>query len=140
MTDLNTLLAERDIARLVVQYCEFVDTRQYDRVVSLFAKDGILNRPDVGASKGHSGIKAFFETVTTDPLVHSASNIIVQVTGANTAEGSSYVTAFRSYRKNHAGIPKIEAPYLIVKYNDKYVCENGRWLISFRDTLFLMRE
>lgn len=140
MTDLNTLLAERDIARLVVQYCDFVDTRQYERVLTLFTKDGVLNRPDIGPSKGHAGIKAFFDTVTTDPLVHSSSNPIVHVTGADTAEGSSYVTVYRSYRKNHAGVPKIEAPYLIVKYEDKYIRENGQWLISFRDTLFLMRE
>ena len=140
MSDLNTLLAERACERLTLDYCECVDTRQFDRLVALFAKDGVLNRTDTGEIKGRDAIKAFFDKLTTDPLVHAASNLLVTVTGPETAEATSYVTVYRSYRQNATGQPKLEAPYVIAKYVDKFIVEDGAWTIAFRDTIFAAKE
>ena len=140
MTDLNALLAERACQRLMLEYCECVDTRQFERLVSLFAREGVLNRSDTGEIKGHGEIKAFFDKLTTDPLIHAATNLLVTVTGPETAEGVSYVTVYRSYRQNATGQPKLEAPYVVAKYIDKFVAEDGEWKIGYRDTLFAAKE
>ena len=140
MTDLAMLLAERACTRLMLEYCECVDIRQFERLVSLFASDGVLNRPDTGEIKGRAAIKAFFDKLTTDPLIHVASNLLVAVTGPETAEATSYVTVYRSYRQNAAGLPKLEAPYAVAKYVDRFVVEGGEWKIGFRDTLFAAKE
>ena len=140
MTDLNVLLAERACQRLMLDYCECVDTRQFERLVSLFARDGVLNRSDVGEIKGHAAIGAFFDKLTTDPLIHAATNLLVTVTGPETAEAVSYVTVYRSYRQNATGQPKLEAPYVVAKYVDKFVVEDGEWKIGFRDTIFAAKE
>ena len=140
MSDLNKLLAERACERLMIEYCEYVDTRQFEKLVVLFATDGVLNRTDTGEIKGRGAIKAFFDKLTTDPLIHVASNSLVTVTGPETAQGSSYVTVYRSYRKNATGQPKLEAPYVVAKYVDKFVVEEGEWKIGYRDTIFAAKE
>lgn len=140
MTDLNMVLAERACQRLMLEYCEYVDTRQFDRLVALFSKDGVLNRSDTGEIKGRGAIKAFFDKLTTDPLIHAASNLLVTVTGPATAEAVSYVTVYRSYRRNATGQPKLEAPYVVAKYIDKFLIEEGEWRIRYRDTLFAAKE
>lgn len=140
MTDLNTLLAERACERLMLEYCECVDTRQFDRLVSLFAKEGVLNRSDTGEMKGRDVIGAFFDKLTTDPLIHAASNNLITVTGPETAEATSYVTVYRSYRENATGLPKLEAPYVVAKYVDKFIVEDGEWKIAYRDTIFAAKE
>ena len=140
MTDLTALLAERACKRLMLEYCEYVDTRQFERLVALFARDGVLNRSDTGEIRGHAAIKAFFDKLTTDPLIHAASNLLVTVTGPETAEATSYVTVYRSYRENATGLPKLEAPYVVAKYVDNFVVEDGEWKIGFRDTIFAAKE
>ena len=140
MTDLDVLLAERACQRLMLEYCECVDTRQFDRLVELFAADGVLNRTDTGEIRGRPNIKAFFDVLTTDPLIHAATNLLVTVTGAESAEGVSYVTVYRSYRNNAAGLPKLEVPYVVAKYVDKFIIEDGEWKIGFRDTIFAAKE
>lgn len=140
MTDLAALVAEHDCKQLMLEYCECVDTRQFDKLVTLFATDGVLARPDTGEIKGRAAIKAFFDKLTTDPLVHAASNLLVNVTGPDSATATSYVTVYRSYRENYAGQPKLEAPYAIAKYVDRFVVENGEWKIGYRDTIFAAKE
>lgn len=140
MSDLNALLAERACTRLMLEYCECVDTRQFDRLVSLFARDGVLNRTDTGEIKGRAAIGEFFDKLTTDPLIHAASNLLVTVTGPHSAEAVSYVTVYRSYRENATGLPKLEAPYVVAKYVDNFVVEDGEWKIGFRDTIFAAKE
>ncbi|HKX78087.1 MAG TPA: nuclear transport factor 2 family protein [Novosphingobium sp.] len=140
MSDLNTLLAERACERLMLDYCECVDTRQFERLVALFAKEGILNRSDTGEMKGRAVIGEFFDKLTTDPLIHVASNSLITVTGPETAEATSYVTVYRSYRENAAGLPKLEAPYVVARYVDKFVVEDGEWKIGYRDTIFAAKE
>ena len=140
VTDLNVLLAERACQRLMLEYCECVDTRKFERLVGLFATDGVLNRSDTGEIRGRAAINAFFDQLTTDPLIHAATNLLVTVTGAESAEGVSYVTVYRSYRKNATGQPKLEAPYVVAKYVDKFVVENGEWKIGYRDTIFAAKE
>ena len=136
MTDLTTLLAERACERLMLEYCECVDTRNFERLVQLFSKDGVLKRPVEGEIKGRAAIKAFFDKLTTDPLIHVCSNNLISVTGLKTAEATSYVTVFRSYSRNAEGLPKLEAPYVVAKYVDRFVVEEGEWKIGFRDTIF----
>lgn len=140
MSDLPTLLAEAACKRLMLEYCECVDTRQFERLVSLFAKDGVLNRTDTGEIRGHDAIKKFFDVLTTDPLIHAASNLLVTVTGPASAEATSYVTVYRSYRENAAGLPKLEVPYVVAKYVDRFVLEEGAWKIAYRDTIFAAKE
>lgn len=141
MTDLNTLLAERACQRLMLEYCECTDTRQFERLVMLFAKDGVLNRKDTGELRGRAAIKAFFDALPTDRFIHAGSNMLVTVTGPGTAEATSYVTVCRThYKTNNAGLPKLAPPYLVAKYVDRFVLENGEWKIAYRDTIFLARE
>lgn len=135
MTDLERLVAERACERLMIEYCECVDTRDFTRLVSLFSSDGVLKRPD-GEWKGRAAIGAFFDKLTTDPLIHACSNMLVDIDGPQSGKASSYVTVFRSYGQNADGLPKLEAPYVVAKYVDRFTVEDGAWKIAFRDTIF----
>lgn len=140
MTDLDTLLTERACQRLMIEYCECTDTRQFERLAMLFATDGVLRRADTGEMRGRAAIKAFFDALPMDPFIHAGSNALVTVTGPGRATATSYVTVCRSYRKNAAGLPKLEAPYLVAKYLDTFVIDAGEWKIAYRDTVFVARE
>lgn len=135
MTDLELLVAERACERLMIDYCQCVDTRDFARLVSLFTRDGVLKRPD-GEFKGQAAIEAFFDKLTTDPLNHVCSNMLIHIDGPKSGKATSYVTVFRSYGKNADGLPKLEAPYVIAKYIDRFIVEDGEWKIAFRDTIF----
>ena len=140
MSDLNTLLAERACQRLMIEYCECVDSRQFDRLVMLFAKDGVLNRSDTGEIRGRAAIRAFFDALPSGPYIHAGSNQLVTVTGLQTAEGTSYVTVCRSVGRNASGLPKLDPPYLVARYVDRFVVEDGEWKFDYRDTIFVARE
>jgi hypothetical protein len=140
MSDLNTLLAERACQRLMIEYCECVDTRRFERLVMLFARDGVLNRSDTGELRGRPAIKAFFDALPSGLFIHAGSNQLVTVTGPETAEGTSYVTVWRSVGKNASGLPKLDPPYLVAKYVDRFVVEDGEWRLAYRNTIFIARE
>ncbi|CAH1664718.1 MULTISPECIES: nuclear transport factor 2 family protein [unclassified Chelatococcus] len=135
MTDLALLMAERACERLMIEYCECVDTRDFKKLISLFSRDGVLRRPD-GEFKGQAAIAAFFDKLTTDPLIHVCSNMLINIDGPQSGEATSYVTVFRSYGKNADGLPKLEDPYVVAKYVDQFKVEDGQWKIAYRDTIF----
>ncbi len=140
MTNLNTLLAERACERLILEYCDYTDTRQFDRLVQLFATSGVLNRSDTGELRGRAAIKAFFDALPLEQFVHASSNALVSVTGPDSATATSYVTVCRSHgQKNAAGLPKLNPPYLVARYVDRFVVEDGAWKFAYRDTLFVAR-
>lgn len=138
MTDLDLLTAERACERLMIEYCECVDTRNFQKLVTLFSRDGVLRRPD-GEFNGQAAIAAFFDKLTTDPLVHVCSNMLIDLDGPQSGKATSYVTVFRSYGKNADGLPKLEAPYVVAKYLDRFTVEDGQWKIAVRDTIFVAK-
>src|SRR5690606_37412937 len=99
MANLERIIAERACERLIVEYCECVDTRNFEKLVSLFSIGGVLKRPD-GEWKGRGEIRAFFDKLTLDPLIHASSNILVVIDGLQSGKATSYVTVSRSYSKN----------------------------------------
>ncbi|CAH1660505.1 nuclear transport factor 2 family protein [Chelatococcus asaccharovorans] len=135
MQGLDLLVAERACERLMIEYCACVDMRDFDKLVGLFTQDGVLKRPD-GEFAGHAAIAAFFAKLTTDPLVHVCSNMLIHIDSPHAGRAMSYVTVFRSYGENADGLPKLEAPYVVAKYVDRFAVEDGAWKIAFRDTIF----
>lgn len=139
MTDIEELAVEHACTRLMIDYCRHVDDRAFDRLCALFSRDGVLKRPREGEIKGRDAIGAFFGQLPPGPFIHACSNPVVDVTGQASAEGCCYVTICHLPERHADGVPKLAPAYLVVKYLDRFVLEDGAWKISFRDTLFVAR-
>lgn len=140
MDDLKRLTIEAACKRVAVDYCMCVDQRRFDELIELFAKDGVMTRPDTGDITGRAAIRTFFDALTTDPLVHASGNQLVDVISETEATGASYVTVFRNPEIAENGTPKLNAPYAVARYEDRYVLEDGKWRFAYRATVFLARS
>lgn len=140
MPKLERLAIEHSCIRLMAVYCNAVDDWDLDAVVALFARDGVLIRPDVGTLRGRDAIRQFFQALPTIPRRHVMSNAVVSVVDGKRASGRSYMTAYSAPKTNSKGIARLTAPYLIAEYHDLFILEDGEWRFASRDTIFKFRE
>ncbi|WP_038207285.1 nuclear transport factor 2 family protein [Xenophilus azovorans] len=130
--------ADAAIREVVIGYCRCVDTFDDDVLLELFAQQGEWHRPGQAPLKGRAEIAGFLRgrdrTVT---MRHIASNIIVDVQGADRARAISYWTVLKAV----AGAPEGQAllPFAMGEYHDDFLLEQGRWRIARRETKYVFR-
>jgi len=111
------------IKRLKARYCEICDDdHNQDRIVQIFAEDGIWESKDFGQAQGHAELrklfKSFAERISFSQ--HNVMNPIIEVSG-NTAKGSWYFLGPFTFRKGNRQM------WLAARYEDDYVKINGEW-------------
>jgi ketosteroid isomerase-like protein len=113
------------IRRLIFEYCYATDSGDKEAWVSTFTEDVIWDGP-FGSFVGRDGGRAFLGDSDTSGMRHLTMNSVIDVDGDN-ATGRSYIVVMV------AG----EAPTAIFAgvYQDRYVRQNGRWLIAERHLL-----
>ncbi len=120
--------------RLALDYSHLADTGQLDAFSRLFADDGEL----VIFGQTFTGPTAILKAVSTgrNPAamsVHAITNVRIDVTRADAAEGTIYILAFTGEKK-HGGpvsVPRI-APAMVGIYHDAYKRTPGGWKFARR--------
>jgi hypothetical protein len=111
------------IKRLKAEYCDICDdNHNQDRIVSIFAADGIWEGQGVGRAQGHAELRKLFKSFA-DRISFSQHNVFnprIQVTG-NEAHGIWYFLGPFTFRKGNRQM------WLAARYEDDYVKIGGEW-------------
>ena len=120
----------------IQRFSVYVDAGRYDDAASLFAVDGVLQRP-LERIEGRAALLQSFGARPVHRLTrHVISNVLVDAgTGADHLRAHSYVCVYR-----HLGAPgqrlalpvPSQAPETMAEYVDELVRVDDRWLISHR--------
>jgi hypothetical protein len=111
------------IKRLKAEYCDICDDEHnQDRIVSIFAEDGIWEGKGVGHAQGHAELrklfKSFAERISFSQ--HNVFNPRIEVTG-NEAKGIWYFMGPFTFRKDNQQL------WLAARYEDDYVKIGEQW-------------
>lgn len=129
--DLESLLAEREIARAIVRMARAMDERDWAALDDILLPEATANL-GMGTITGREAIVAFIRTFLDDcgPTQHLLGNLLVDVTG-NTATSRCYVSDM------HKGVG--EKAHLTFStlgdYHDQWRKVEGRWYMSHRTKL-----
>jgi len=111
------------IKQLKARYCEICDDMHNpDRVIKLFAEDGIWESPDFGRAQGHQAIHALFAKFRDmfSFSQHNIMNPIIEVSG-NRAKAMWYIMGPWTYSESK------EEKWFALRYDDDYVKIDGAW-------------
>jgi len=87
---------EHECARLIRVYCNSIDAHNVERVVRVFAEDGVWQRPGNPPLRGHAEIRAFVERHGIGAVsAHYVTNIVVDVDNDDHASSNAYALVFR---------------------------------------------
>lgn len=125
----NEIIGLRDIEaikQLKAEYCDICDDdHNQDRIVSIFAEDGIWEGKGVGLAKGHAEIRTLFkgfeEAISFSQ--HNVFNPRIRVDG-DTAHGIWYFLGPFTFRDGDRQV------WLAARYEDDYVKIDGTWKIQ----------
>jgi hypothetical protein len=124
-------------SKLCNQFAVFNDAGNHDDLAALFTEDGRYARPTDPDNfvSGRTAILAAFKARPKDKITrHLITNIVINVSGAKTAQGLCYVTLFTGSTANAAekfGF-KANAAVLVGEYHDEFVLTESGWKISQR--------
>ncbi|RYD47775.1 MAG: nuclear transport factor 2 family protein [Sphingomonadales bacterium] len=118
MSDLERLLAESEIERLILDYAAANDAGDWARVAGFYTEDGRMNRPTTPGAfvEGRAAILTAFEARPARVARHIVANIRVGVAG-DSATASSQILLFTG-----AGEPP-----LVGSYADRLVLTDEGW-------------
>ena len=123
MDALATLLAEREIERLIVAYAAANDAGEWEAVAAMYVADGRMSRPTAPDDfiAGRAAILAAFKARPPRTTRHIVANIRVDVSG-DSATATSQILLFTA-----AGV----AP-LVGSYHDKLIATPDGWRFTKR--------
>jgi uncharacterized protein (TIGR02246 family) len=132
---------EHECARLIRVYCNSIDAHDVERLLGVFAKDGVWQRPGNPPLKGHAEIRSFVEHHGVGAVsAHYVTNIVVDVANDNHASSNAYALVFRGTGSAAAGPLPLTLPRLVVHYTHKFIREDGQWRIAYKETRWLFRR
>ncbi|MFF4309888.1 nuclear transport factor 2 family protein [Streptomyces sp. NPDC001507] len=143
MDSLQRLLAEHACERLVIDFVRRLDLGEPSSVAELFTEDGWWEWPPPGdgrRAEGRSALAAYFGSRPPGRLSRRVmSNILVTVTGPDTATATSYFQTYRvdghpTGREGGSGGGTVPAgpPVQVGHYDDRFRRVDGRWLLASR--------
>jgi 3-phenylpropionate/cinnamic acid dioxygenase small subunit len=139
--DTSQLVAIEEIRALKGRYCRLCDTRDWDGLFSLFAKDAVFGAPEadnsdagdisqafkVGYADGLEQIEGIFRGMAESigEMVHQAFMPEIEVTSADTARGKWGLEDLFWYSEG-----PVKRFHGYGHYHDTYVRDGGVWLIK----------
>jgi uncharacterized protein (TIGR02246 family) len=123
---------EQALLHLANRYAQAVDRRDADALAALFTADGGIDRP--GSSwRGHDQIRAIVVRLTTlyASTFHTVRNQAVTIDG-DTAEGETYCVAMHMMPLDNGIQKRMD---MGIRYQDRFVRENGAWLFAVRELI-----
>lgn len=143
MDDIEQLVAERACEALITAYTHYVDDfGERAKVHELFTADGVWES-DEARLEGREQLTAFFgKDDGPRQSRHVSSNVAVQVTGPDSAEGLSYFALYRHLGEKPR-VPDLDAqPVILGQYTDRFERTPDGWRIAHRraDVGFVRRS
>ncbi|MCS6925449.1 MAG: nuclear transport factor 2 family protein [Candidatus Binatia bacterium] len=122
-TQLTILQDIEAIKQLKAEYCDICDDNHNpDRIVTIFAEDGIWEGQGIGRAQGHAELRRLFQRFAE--LIsfsqHNVFNPRIVVNG-NEAHGRWNFLGPFTFRKGNRQL------WLAARYEDDYVKINGQW-------------
>ena len=136
LDDAHAMLVERACARLVTQYCHFVDHGQASKIAELFTDDGVWTSPDttmtgrVEIQRGFAGRERNSRRMSR----HVCSNLLIDVLDEATATGVAYLTLYRHDGEEGRSLSPVGPPALIGEYRDLFQRTTDGWRFKRRET------
>ena len=141
MESQQKLQIEHACARLIKVYCNSIDAHNVDRLLSVFAEDGVWQRPGNPPLTGHAAIRDFVEHHGVGEVsAHHVTNIVVDVEDEDHASSNAYALVFKGVGTNDAGPLPISLPSLVVHYQHKFIQKGGDWFIQYKETRWLFKR
>ncbi|MFE2324753.1 nuclear transport factor 2 family protein [Streptomyces sp. NPDC059385] len=137
LAPMERLLAERACERLVVEFVHRLDLGDPGSVAELFTQDGTWQWP-AGDRRiaGRDALRTYFGNRPADRLSRRiCTNILVNVSSADTASATTYFTTYRVDGYSSGLIPP-RPPVQVGHYEDTFRKVDDAWLLTTR-TLFL---
>ena len=130
---IERLLAERACERLIVEFVTRLDLADPGSVADLFTPDGSWQWPaDDRRVQGREALRDYFGSRPADRLSRRMmANLLITVTSAQTATGTSYFATYRVDGWTGRMLPAT-APTQVGHYEDVFVRADGRWLLQDR--------
>jgi hypothetical protein len=135
---IEQLLAERARQRLLLDLIRRLDFQEPASVAELFTEDGTWAWPAGDRLvRGREALRTYFGSRPADRLSRRLmSNVLVEVTSADTASATSYFTTYRVDGYDGGTVPA-GPPVRIGHYEDAFRrSAEGDWLLQAR-TVFL---
>jgi SnoaL-like domain len=135
ISDLHHLLSLERIRQVKARYCRYIDTKQWQRLSSLFTGD--CRFEGLGSAPAGADVATFVSGVSTrlnnTISVHHCHTPEITLTSATTARG---IWAMEDYVEWQDGSTVKETPghrgfYGFGHYEEEYRFDNGEWKISF---------
>jgi hypothetical protein len=122
---------------LVTRYCIAVNRWDLDAYVSVWALDGVWQRPVGEAMQGRVDIRTFMESLPRDRVLRHVNGCnLVEVIDEDHATGWSQTVVYDTV--GSAETPaRIELPTMVVEYADEYERRSDEWFIARRDTSWI---
>jgi len=143
MSSLDVLLAEREIERLVYEYCRRVDEGEAGGIADLFTQDGEWVGLDLVLS-GQDRIREWFterEKLTRRVSRHLVTNLVIRLVSPDEAEATSYLLNFRTDRREETEQLPLAAdlPKYVADFRDRFARTEAGWRFTRRqvDTTFI---
>lgn len=124
--EITTLRDIEAIKQLKAEYCDICDdNHNQDRIVGIFAEDGIWESKGVGHAKGHAEIRELFNGFekAISFSQHNVFNPRITVDG-DTAHAIWYILGPFTFREGEKQV------WLAARYEDDYVKVDGAWKIQ----------
>ncbi len=123
MTEAERRAIEADCARLIAHYANCNDAALWDKVVALYAEDGVMIRPTAPDAplEGRAAILAAFKGRPPRKTRHVCSNVVIEVLSATEASGESAMILFQPDGAPLAG-----------SFHDRFVLTTDGWRFAER--------
>ncbi|MQY32856.1 hypothetical protein SRB17_08150 [Streptomyces sp. RB17] len=136
MDPLQRLLAERACERAITDFVLHLDLGEPSSVAELFTEDGSWEWPPPGDGRriqGREALRTYFGSRPADRLSRRlVSNLLVTVTGPDTATSTAYFTTYRVDGYETGGPIPAGPPVQVGHYEDTFRRVDGSWLIASR--------
>jgi len=116
-------------SRLIIDFADGMDRRDYPRVLQLFAEDAVLDRAGV-VMRGIDEIRGFLEKRPEHVVTrHLCTNIRVRPQGDDEANGTCYLQFFQSANEEGQQLPVKASATAVAEYIVGFVRQHGNWRI-----------
>jgi uncharacterized protein (TIGR02246 family) len=128
----GTLTDEWALLQLACRYAEAVDRRDAEALTSVFAADGIIERPG-SLWQGHEQLRGIIARLNTlyAGTFHTVRNQTVTIAG-DAAEGETYCVAMHMMPPGDGPPKRMD---MGIRYQDQFVRQGGTWLFARRQLI-----